>query len=867
MVVPADADAAARLRSERNQGRAPDMGWVDHERLGFNYRLTEMQAALGVAQLERADELLAGARRVAAAVHGAARRSPAPRRRARATRRARAAVRATAAPSAAAGSSTPCACPRARRPRRRRRRPRAARDRRRRRTCRASTCSQPYRERFGHRPGELPVAEDASERLLALPFFPADRPRRRSSAAARRSRRRSRGTGPDDALMARLPDPQDELFRRLNTLDRVRPPAVAAGHRRLDALTSRRCAAPACSATTRPTQLDEGLERGRGELERGEFEFAADDEDIHMAVERRLTELVGAGRRQAPHRAFAQRPGGDRHARSTSRERSGAAVELLAALMAAAAERWPRATPTGRCPATRTSSAPSPSTSAITCSPTSGCSRRDAAPVRGRALGRRGRWRWARAPWRARTGSSTARATAERLGFDRPSPELDRRGRQPRLRPRVPGRGGDLRDPPLAPGRGAGALVEPGVRVLRARRRLLLWLEPDAAEEEPRRGRAAAREGAAHRRRLHDPRRASCTRLPLAYSKDLQEDKEAAVRRGRQPRAVAARRGGDARRPALRPRAPRGGGRPTSSWRATEVADLLVRRGMPFREAHGVVGGLVREALERGVALSELEPRRARRALRAARRRVLRGADVGVGARVQARRGRDVVGAGGRAARRPRGRRSPRSSAAGMSGPPSRPRPASCSAPSFFERAVHAVARELIGCSLLLRRRRRRDRRDRELRARRSRLPRLRRPNGRGPRCCSARPAHAYVYLSYGIHSLLNFVCEPEGERRRGADQGAGAAVGGRARCGAGAASTTRGPVRGPREAHARRSASGSSSNRAPLDGAAVRAARPRGGWRDVGGRRRPADRDHEAVELPWRFCAAGSDVPLAPGG
>ena len=40
---------------------------------------------------------------------------------------------------------------------------------------------------------------------------------------------------------------------------------------------------------------------------------------------------------------------------------------------------------------------------------------------------------------------------------------------------------------------------------------------------------------------------------------------------------------------------------------ATDVADLLVRRGMPFREAHGVVGGLVREALERGVALSELD--------------------------------------------------------------------------------------------------------------------------------------------------------------------------------------------------------------------------------------------------------------------
>ena len=39
---------------------------------------------------------------------------------------------------------------------------------------------------------------------------------------------------------------------------------------------------------------------------------------------------------------------------------------------------------------------------------------------------------------------------------------------------------------------------------------------------------------------------------------------------------------------------------------ATEIADLLVRRGVPFREAHGIVGGLVRDAVERGKALSEL---------------------------------------------------------------------------------------------------------------------------------------------------------------------------------------------------------------------------------------------------------------------
>ena len=49
---------AARLRSERNQGRAADMGWLDHGGIGFNYRLGEMAAALGVAQVERLDALL-----------------------------------------------------------------------------------------------------------------------------------------------------------------------------------------------------------------------------------------------------------------------------------------------------------------------------------------------------------------------------------------------------------------------------------------------------------------------------------------------------------------------------------------------------------------------------------------------------------------------------------------------------------------------------------------------------------------------------------------------------------------------------------------------------------------------------------------
>src|SRR4051794_5501039 len=60
-----------RIDSERNQGRAADMGWLDHDRLGFNYRLSDVACALGVAQLERVDELL-GARARVASLYGEA---------------------------------------------------------------------------------------------------------------------------------------------------------------------------------------------------------------------------------------------------------------------------------------------------------------------------------------------------------------------------------------------------------------------------------------------------------------------------------------------------------------------------------------------------------------------------------------------------------------------------------------------------------------------------------------------------------------------------------------------------------------------------------------------------------------------------
>jgi perosamine synthetase len=65
VIVPSGADLADRLRSERNQGRAADMGWLDHGGLGFNYRLSDLAAALGVAQLEKLDAMLAEREQVA----------------------------------------------------------------------------------------------------------------------------------------------------------------------------------------------------------------------------------------------------------------------------------------------------------------------------------------------------------------------------------------------------------------------------------------------------------------------------------------------------------------------------------------------------------------------------------------------------------------------------------------------------------------------------------------------------------------------------------------------------------------------------------------------------------------------------------
>ncbi|HEY0704947.1 MAG TPA: DegT/DnrJ/EryC1/StrS family aminotransferase [Candidatus Acidoferrales bacterium] len=65
MIVTDNAQVAAECRSLRNQGRDERSEWLSHLRLGFNYRLSDLHAALGLAQLERIQELLAKRARVA----------------------------------------------------------------------------------------------------------------------------------------------------------------------------------------------------------------------------------------------------------------------------------------------------------------------------------------------------------------------------------------------------------------------------------------------------------------------------------------------------------------------------------------------------------------------------------------------------------------------------------------------------------------------------------------------------------------------------------------------------------------------------------------------------------------------------------
>ena len=159
MVVTNHHGWDALFRSLRNQGRDVFDGWLAHSRLGYNYRLDELSAALGAVQAERLDELLAKRARVAAwyeerlaGLEGVERPGPA----AWTTRMSWFVYVVRLAP-------------------------RHDRDRLIRELEARGVPARPYfppihlqpfyRGRFGLRPGDFPVTEAAGASCLALPFF------------------------------------------------------------------------------------------------------------------------------------------------------------------------------------------------------------------------------------------------------------------------------------------------------------------------------------------------------------------------------------------------------------------------------------------------------------------------------------------------------------------------------------------------------------------------------------------------------------------------------------------------------------------------------------------------------------------------
>jgi perosamine synthetase len=159
MLTMGSAEHKVQVDSERNQGRAPDMGWLDHDRLGFNYRLTDIACAIGLVQLERLDRMLADRARVAGWYRDALGGTE------------------VSLPCEDAGGDVrgwfvyviqlPHGLDRD-----------GAIDALRERGVQSKPYMPAihlmsfYRERFGHREGEFPVCEDVAARSVALPFFP-----------------------------------------------------------------------------------------------------------------------------------------------------------------------------------------------------------------------------------------------------------------------------------------------------------------------------------------------------------------------------------------------------------------------------------------------------------------------------------------------------------------------------------------------------------------------------------------------------------------------------------------------------------------------------------------------------------------------
>ena len=202
--------------------------------------------------------------------------------------------------------------------------------------------------------------------------------------------------------------------------------------------------------------------------------------------------------------------------------------------------------------------------------------------------------------------------------------QLARRRRRPRLRARLPVRVRRSLHPPLADRRGARPLGDRGVRLRAPARGGRDRLLDDAAEAEPRRRRARARQGRHGDRPAG--RAARHAEGPPARLRPRPAGGQAAGLRGAPGRARRARGAARPRRRArARPRSP-GGGCADPLLLATDAAETLVRAGVPFREAHERVAASVRDGTYRPPA--DVAPRYApgpadvRAAVAEARRRL-----------------------------------------------------------------------------------------------------------------------------------------------------------------------------------------------------------------------------------------------------
>jgi DNA-3-methyladenine glycosylase len=182
---------------------------------------------------------------------------------------------------------------------------------------------------------------------------------------------------------------------------------------------------------------------------------------------------------------------------------------------------------------------------------------------------------------------------------------------------------------------------------------------------------------------------------------------------------------------------------------------------------------------------------------------------------------------------------------------------------AFFERSVHRVARDLIGCTVvhagaagvIV-----------ETESYHADDPACHAFNGPTPRneALFGPPAHAYVYFSYGVHCLLNFVAEPEGAAAavliRALEPSAGVEL----------MRDRRGMVRledlcsGPGKL-AQALAIGLELDGSSLTAGPIRVYGRGPGWQRPRVLTAPRVGITKAAELPWRFCAAGNRCVSRP--